>query len=437
MTVETTIQAVLGVAPFTGTDGLTVATETRPAVRTWLQRLGWKGDTVVNLTLDELRDLYADGEKHNDIARAKGGPLLHAPAAEEAARVPYAPRNRDLLAYLERRGVAAPQPGPAPQPDMVNPMSPAPTPPEPVTPPPAQWSDQARKARAVAELLAELAGDKAAPLDEDRVIALIREHAPKANEVVHRVQIITATPAEPRMLDDKPRHKAFPEVLAAVGAGINVMLVGPAGAGKTHLADDVAKALSLGFRFTGALDSPYKLLGFIDAQGRTVRTPYRETYEHGGVFLFDEIDASTPAALLAFNAGLANGQQDFPDACIQRHPDARFIASANTYGRGQDRVYVGRNQLDAASLDRFAVIAMDYDAELETALYGASDWLRYVHKVRVAVARLNIRHVVSMRAIDQGNRLLAAGLQRDRVEALALWKGLDAATVEKIKAEAR
>ena len=51
--------------------------------------------------------------------------------------------------------------------------------------------------------------------------------------------------------------------------------------------------------------------GFIDAQGRIVNTEFRKAYEHGGLFLFDEIDASFPQAILAFNAALANDFMDF------------------------------------------------------------------------------------------------------------------------------
>lgn len=291
------------------------------------------------------------------------------------------------------------------------------------------------KATKIARLMAELMAGNAAPLDESRIIELIREHAPKADtrEIVV-VREVKSDPQPARNLPDAPRHAVFPEVLAAVSAGLNVMLVGPAGAGKTHLCQQVAEALQLGFAFTGALDSPYKLLGFMDAQGRVVKTSYRNSYENGGVFAWDEIDASAPAAMLAFNAGLANGHQDFPDAIIPRHDDARFIASANTYGRGQDRVYVGRNQLDAASLDRFVMVEMDYDEKLERRLFGDDDWVAYVHKVRAAVRALNLRVIVSMRAIEQGQKLLGTGMARDKVKKLTLWKGLDAATVGKIEA---
>lgn len=445
-TIETTIADAVGGLPWAGTDGVTITSETRPAVRSLLCRLGMKGDKVMALDLDTLAAAYTSHAKYGEVATAAGAPVSTLESGHDIARAPYAPRNKDLLAYLQRSRssrTVAPPPSVAPPISMSGStvtqiwVDEVETLPPPRTVPDKSSIDTSKSAQ-LAALIAEIAGDKAGPLDEARVVELIKQHAPKPDvqEVRHTITIESREPQPARELPAVPRHAAFADVLAAVSAGLNVMLVGPAGAGKTHLCQQVAEALELSFRFTGALDSPYKLLGFTDAQGRTVRTPYRETYEHGGLFLFDEIDASAPGALLAFNAGLSNGHQDFLDLCVKRHDTGRFIASANTYGRGQDRVYVGRNQLDAASLDRFAVIAMDYDADLERALYGNSPWLQRVHKVRAAVQSLSIRHVVSMRAIEQGTKLLAAGLSQDRTEELALWKGLDAATVAKIKAGA-
>lgn len=286
-------------------------------------------------------------------------------------------------------------------------------------------------AKKLGEALAMIAG--AGGLDEDRVIQLINEHAPKSEALTYRVEI--KMPDRPKIeQDNEPRHEAFPEVLSAVGAGLNVLLVGPAGCGKTHMAEQVAKTLGIGFRFSGAVASEYKLLGFIDAHGKTVTTEYRRSYEEGGLFLWDEMDASAPGALLAFNAGLANGHQDFPDSVIKRHADFRAVASANTYGNGADRMYVGRNQLDAASLDRFYMIPMDYDEKLERTLYGDDEWTSYVHKARKAVATLKLRHVVSMRAIDQGQRMLAAGQKWETIARAVLWKHLDKADIAKVTA---
>lgn len=111
---------------------------------------------------------------------------------------------------------------------------------------------------------------------------------------------------------------------------------------------------------------------------------------------------------------------------MARHADLIAVAAGNTYGRGTDRHYVGRNQLDAATLDRFHTFAIDYDESLERLLAGNDEWVAYVQAVRRAAAQEQIRHIVSPRASIVGSRLLAAGLSRAAVEESCLWKGLDA-----------
>jgi cobaltochelatase CobS len=85
------------------------------------------------------------------------------------------------------------------------------------------------------------------------------------------------------------------------------------------------------------------------------------------------------------------------------------IAAGNTFGRGASREYVGRQQLDAATLDRFTVFEVDYDEALELAIAGNDDWTRYVQKVRKAVEREKVRAIVSPRASISGAKLLAVG----------------------------
>ncbi len=143
-----------------------------------------------------------------------------------------------------------------------------------------------------------------------------------------------------------------------------------------------------------------------------------------------------PDALLAFNAALANGHADFPDGAINRHENFVCMAAANTFGRGADRVYVGRNQLDGASLDRFCVINIDYDEKLERALTGNDSWVDYVQKIRSAIFELKIRHIVSPRASISGAKLLHAGLDKDFVKQSVIWKGLDSDSVYKITSKA-
>jgi len=229
------------------------------------------------------------------------------------------------------------------------------------------------------------------------------------------------------------QHFQFPDLVKMSSTGLNIFLVGPAGSGKTTAAINVAKALGVEFHFTGAIASEFKLTGFINASGGIVSTEFRKAYENGGLFLFDEIDASYPQAVLAFNAALSNNYMDFPDKRITRHEKFYCIAAANTYGQGADRQYVGRNQLDAASLDRFVFIDWKYDEKLETELTKNEEWSTYVQQARKVVEDLKIRYVVSPRASMHGAILLAIGMEREVVEQTCLWKGMDEATIEKIK----
>lgn len=227
------------------------------------------------------------------------------------------------------------------------------------------------------------------------------------------------------------QHFRFPLLLTACNARLrdghrlNVWLAGPAGTGKTTAARTAAKALKLDFYFNGAIDSPYKLTGFTDANGRTIRTAFREAWEKGGVYLFDEVDASSPGAILEFNAALANGVCAFPDAIVPRHKDCVVIAGANTTGLGASLEYVGRMKQDAAFLDRFVVIAWDLDPALEAAICANAQWVARVRLVRERVKTRGVKGaLVTPRATLYGEALLAAGIDQATVEAMTLRKGM-------------
>lgn len=269
-----------------------------------------------------------------------------------------------------------------------------------------------------------------ASLSRDEIIGLIEQYSVRPVEKT----ITIVSPDGIKKLGDKLVHERYETVLKAVANDVPVMLVGPAGSGKTTLCEQVAEALDLRFYFTGAVASEYKLSGFVDAQGRIVSTAFREAYKNGGLFLFDEVDASMPQAIMAFNAALANGHCDFPGDIepTKRHPSFRVVAAANTFGRGADRQYVGRNQLDAASLDRFAVIELDYDETMETALAGNKQWSKRIQRIRKEIQKQQIRHIVSPRASILGAKLLAAGFSTDEALEATVWKGLDHETKARI-----
>ena len=242
-------------------------------------------------------------------------------------------------------------------------------------------------------------------------------------EIAGRVAVLPAA----------PRHPLFDCLLSLIVCGrepqgLPVMLVGPAGSGKTTACQHAAEALGLPFYTNGALTGAHELMGYKDASGTYHGTPFRQAFACGGVYLMDEMDRSDPAAVLALNSALANGFAAFPDQAepVRAHPDFVPVVAANTYGRGADRLYIGANQLDASTLDRFAVLSWDYDETLERALSGDDAWCSYVQAARKAAGDLKIRHVISPRATMGGAVQRRAGLPFDMVADAVLWKGLDA-----------
>lgn len=301
------------------------------------------------------------------------------------------------------------------------------------------WPAAAPASDAAAQLTAALAALMPAPgIDEDRVRAIVREEIPAPPTI--RIQI----PDRPEVEIGR-QHERFPVMLTALAAGSHVLLVGPAGTGKTTAARMAAKALGLAFRCVsvGPQTSKADLLGFIDAGGTYRESLFVEAYRTGGVFLLDELDAGNAGVLTILNAALAGDVMATPAGMVERHPSFLCVAGANTYGNGASRQYVGRNQLDAATMDRFAVLDWPIDVGLERALIGLpapastvnvgmggtmdlEAWHARVVAVRTAVEKQQVRAIVGPRATIAGAALLAAGVGRTWVEEMVLWRGMPA-----------
>lgn len=257
--------------------------------------------------------------------------------------------------------------------------------------------------------------------------------------VTHDVRIVRSNdPNSPETLVHGA-HKQMARLLRMLAAKQNVMLVGPAGSGKTHAAHGAADALELEFypMSVGPQTSKSDLLGYMDAHGKLVRTVLREAFEHGGVFLLDEMDAGNPGVLTVINAMLSNAKVAFPDGVIDKHDAFRVIAAANTYGHGASRQYVGRQQLDAATLNRFVGIDWEYDTDLETQLAGDSHkaWRDYVWALRSKADKLGMRAIFGTRQILQGVALLNAGFSRKEVESHTVFFGLSGDDISKLAAK--
>lgn len=216
------------------------------------------------------------------------------------------------------------------------------------------------------------------------------------------------------------KHKQLEDLITYAALRQNTLLVGMAGTGKTHSAEQVAEALNLPYytMSVGAQTTKTDIVGFMSANGQYVRTHFRDAYENGGVFLMDEIDAGNANVLIIVNSALSNGIMSFPDAMVRKHKDFVFVASANTYGTGANRQYVGRNQLDAATLDRFSILDWEIDENVEKNLAvgrHATAWYKAVRAARDYVKDKNIRALITPRATQKGSALLEAGTHIDQV----------------------
>jgi len=209
---------------------------------------------------------------------------------------------------------------------------------------------------------------------------------------------------------DQALHSSFDDVMKAITVGESPLLKGPAGTGKSMLAKQVADALNMRFLHmslsggTGEHHFVGTRLPNRSGEFEHVGTPFLDAFENGGVMLLDEMDACDENVLLAINNGLANGELPVPGRDAKpyatKHEDFRLIAAANTWGSGPNAMYAGRNQLDAATLDRFMLIEVDYDRTLEKSLVPDFPLLVMAwHKLRDQANKAQLRRVVSMRGL--------------------------------------
>ena len=200
-------------------------------------------------------------------------------------------------------------------------------------------------------------------------------------------------------------HNKFEHILKLVTANIPTLLIGPAGSGKNHTLEQVSEALDLDFYFSNAITQEFKLTGFIDANGLYHETQFYKAFKNCGLFFLDEIDASIPEVLIILNSAIANKYFDFPTGRVKAHEDFRVVAAGNTMGTGADALYVGRSQLDAATIDRFAQVEFNYDSEVEEQLASNTDLYDFIKSARKALTNNSMQYTVSMRSIINASKI--------------------------------
>lgn len=310
--------------------------------------------------------------------------------------------------------------------------------------------------QAIGQPIAQAAADQAAKAVEARLAEAIASMGEKVQGLLasqKQAPVTIALQDLPPVTLDEHRHPLFEKVLRLTQANVNVLLTGPAGCGKSHLCEQISRALSRSFGVlhctSGASEN--QITGWllpIEVAGQFTYVPaeFVRLYTEGNsVFLLDEIDAADPNMLMVINGALANGTLHVPHDTKQSHKsrgsNVAILGAANTFGTGADALYAGRNQLDAATLDRFYVIRMDYDPALEASIIGlpptVDAWKaapeasqgelealgQWVLNLRTKVATAKLRRVVSTRTIQKALKARRLGIPSVEVKAdiLAGW----------------
>lgn len=280
-----------------------------------------------------------------------------------------------------------------------------------------------------------------ATVDAESVRAIVREELGKVGALPLTLEVKNLTTGGTHQVKGSI-NKALPDVIDIAKAGFNPMMVGPMGTGKSFMAEQVADALSVGIREISLTPQTSKsdLFGYMSASGSYVPSALYEwwTNPDGGVFHCDEFDnghASIMAGINAISAKLRKPDTaafDFPCGRVPKGKGRHvLVASANTYGRGPDRQYL-RQQLDAATTDRFEMVPVEYDELLERTVClatGLEKWkvdavLKYVRYLRRTAENKRMPLPFGMRRTEAVCGLLANGMKPSKAIAYSVRRGI-------------
>lgn len=234
-------------------------------------------------------------------------------------------------------------------------------------------------------------------------------------------------------------HENYKLLLTYLQSKEHVYLWGPAGSGKSTAAEKAAEDLELEYGYV-SLDpfaSSTCLIGYMNAHGNYVETPFYHIYKNGGVFCVDELDNASSSLLVTLNSALANNMCAFPCGMVKKHPDFRLVATGNTDGKGGTPQYPERRQLDSAVLDRYLAIHWDYDEKLELSIAldidatCGKEAATFVQEVRRRAKDLAPDLIVSPRATIRITKLMKQVAKRTLVEN-TIFKGYDEGVVSEI-----
>ena len=222
----------------------------------------------------------------------------------------------------------------------------------------------------------------------------------------------------------KGQHYQLKPLIEVMGSGEPAMIIGPTGSGKTRVTHAVKQALGCkhyAIRQVNKQTATHDLIGFNNATGSYVPGVFTKIIQEGGLAVIDEIDNGNSNVLMIIK-GILSGHIYMPYGMQEVNPECHLMCTANTWGLGPDREYIGRNALDVALLNEFVCVEWPYDANAEKlwtlSLYKSVDEPKITqsqfdkfidrfqamrdyaqtHKIRVIFATRNLRQCVNLMA---------------------------------------
>lgn len=227
----------------------------------------------------------------------------------------------------------------------------------------------------------------------------------------------------------------FEDICEDVNNGWYPYLWGAAGCGKSHTAEQVAKALGLDFFTQNMLSFAHEVAGYGNAAGEFVETPFFKAFSQGGLFFLDEADRSQVEGLVVLNQALAQGVFNFPVVGnVKAHPNFRFMAAGNTVMNGADEMYTSGQTQDASFKRRLVFYEMHYDRRIELPIMaqGDEELVNFVEDVRRAIKRTNTLHFVSY---SETRYMKQHENKKEKALVRSTFKSLDADIIRQIYGE--
>lgn len=214
----------------------------------------------------------------------------------------------------------------------------------------------------------------------------------------------------------------FDEVATMVKNGMQVMLQGGAGSGKSLGLRMIAKVLGLPyhpFPMSGGMRYAQVFGGKDMTDGNTSYTPSEllQDVQQKGLVNIDEILTAEPDVTKGLNSLTERSSRMIktPGGTINVHPECVICSTANTKGRTESEMYAGDNVTDNSLLERFILYPVDYDEKTERGIVDRSG-------IPSAVADYFISKLKNMRKAIKENEIPFDASTRRLSTAVDLYK---------------